>query len=77
MATQTEYALMSANVYGNYPDTNGTNPVRSSNNNLPIPAGWTQISSVDYKQNTPNTGFTFGARFLPPPSPQAIALDCA
>ena len=57
MTTQTEYALMSANVYGNYPDTGGTNPVRSGNNTLPVPTGWTQIGTPDYKQNTPSTGF--------------------
>lgn len=57
MTTQIEYALMSANVYGNYPDVNGKNPVRSGNNNLPVPTGWTQITTPDYKQNTPDTGF--------------------
>ena len=57
MTTETEYALMSANVYGNYPDTNGANPVRSERNTLPVPTGWTQIGTADYKQNAPNTGF--------------------
>ena len=57
MTTQIEYALMSANVYGNYPDVNGKNPVRSGNNNLPVPNGWTQITTPDYKQNTPDSGF--------------------
>jgi Ca2+-binding RTX toxin-like protein len=57
MPTQIEYALMSANVYGNYPDVNGSNPVRSGNNNLPVPNGWSQITTPDYKQNTPDSGF--------------------
>jgi ABC-type Fe3+ transport system substrate-binding protein len=57
MTTQIEYALMSANVYGNYSDANGTNPVRSERNNLPVPNGWSQITTPDYKQNTPDTGF--------------------
>ena len=57
MTTQIEYALMSANVYGNYPDANGINPVRAGRNNLPVPTGWTQIATSDYKQNTPATGF--------------------
>jgi hypothetical protein len=57
MTTQIEYALMSANVYGNYPDVNGKNPVRSGNNNLPVPNGWSQIATPDYKLNTPDTGF--------------------
>lgn len=57
MVTRIEYALMSANVYGNYPDTVNVNPVRSGNNTLPEPTGWTQVGTPKYKQNTPDTGF--------------------
>jgi hypothetical protein len=59
MPTQIEYALMSANVYGNYPDIGPVNPVRSGPNTLPVPDGWTRMSAASgYKQNDTSTGFT-------------------
>jgi hypothetical protein len=61
MPTQIEYALMSANVYGNYPDVGPVNPVRSGPNTLPVPDGWTQMSAASgYKQNDTSTGFMAG-----------------
>jgi hypothetical protein len=40
MASNIEYALMSANVYGNAPS------VRAEDNTLPVPDGWTAFGPV-------------------------------
>ncbi|CAN7482561.1 hypothetical protein [Polaromonas sp. LjRoot131] len=61
MPTPIEYSLMSANVYGNYPDVDPVNPVRSGRNTLPVPDGWTQMSVASgYKQNDKSTSFMTG-----------------
>jgi Ca2+-binding RTX toxin-like protein len=61
MPTQIEYGLMSANVYGNYPDIDAVNPVRSAPNTLPVPDGWTQMDAASgYLQNDTSTGFMAG-----------------
>jgi hypothetical protein len=63
MPTQIEYSLMSANVYGNYPDPDvgSINPVRSGPHTLPVPDGWTQMSIASgYKQNDTTTGLMAG-----------------
>ncbi|CAN7482511.1 hypothetical protein [Polaromonas sp. LjRoot131] len=63
MPTQIEYSLMSANVYGNYPDPDAgsANPVRSARNTLPVPDGWTQMSVASgYKQNDLSTDLRAG-----------------
>ena len=51
MTSVTDYALMSANVYGNSPD------VRREQNTLPEPEGWTPLNDSTYKVNDTSTGF--------------------
>lgn len=45
--TDIDYALFSANVYGNKNEytTSGSDIVRSTQNTLPVPDGWNVLSS--------------------------------